>query len=296
MHQSRRLLAEGGEWSQNCGVFCRHRGPQRDRRVGDSAASRPTSSRLVIAMAAALAAALAFAVGPGFAGAQAPNAAGSRGPPHGTSAGDRSPRSAGVGSQPAAVVARSARAARLLTMGRAMQRAGDRASAMAYYREVIAVDPRHGEAYAALGAVYLERAALDDARRVFETGLSRRPDQSALWRGLAEVLERGADLEGAAAALRSWTSRLPRDPSAHRERALFSQRRGAFSEALASYRALIDLAAQGDAVPEAWLGEAERAVAALRILVGELDPLGRRCSADDSALRAAIRDCSPRSP
>jgi predicted Zn-dependent protease len=83
---------------------------------------------------------------------------------------------------------------------------------------------------------------------------------------------RGA-LDEAARALRDLLSRVPDDVEGHVLRGELARRRGAFSEALAAYRTIVDLAAAGATVSEERLDEARRYSRALPLLLGATDPV-----------------------
>lgn len=181
---------------------------------------------------------------------------------------------------------RAERVAELRARGDAYLAAGDRGSAIGYYRDALAIDPSDGPSYAALGRIHLDRGALADARASFEAGVRRAPEHPPLWLGLSETLERMGSPGDAAVALRELVQRTPRDPAAWRARAELARRRGAWSEALGSYRAILALREEGATVEDATLEEAERSVVALRFLVGTLDPVRRAGSA--SPVRRAL--------
>ena len=188
--------------------------------------------------------------------------------------------------QPGATHAtRASRATELRARGDAHLAAGDRGSAIGWYRDALAIDPGDGASYAALGRIYLDRGSLGDARAAFEAGVQRAPDHAPVWLGLAETLERMGSAGDAAAALRGLSRRLPRDAAVWRARAELARRRGAWSEALGAYRAIVALAAEGAEVDPAVLADAERSVVALRFLVGTLDPVRRESA---SAVRRAL--------
>ena len=126
------------------------------------------------------------------------------------------------------------RAAELRARGDAYLAAGDRGSAIGWYRDALSVDPSDGASYAALGRIYLDRGALADARAAFEAGVRRAPDHPPVWLGprrdAGTAWDRGDD---AADAMRELTRRRPRDAVAWRARAELARRRwGAWSEAL----------------------------------------------------------------
>ncbi|HJL19653.1 MAG TPA: tetratricopeptide repeat protein [Sandaracinaceae bacterium LLY-WYZ-13_1] len=184
----------------------------------------------------------------------------------------------------------SARAARLLQTGQAYLRAGDRGSAIGYFREAIQAAPRSPEPYAALGDAYRARGSLDDARAVYETGLARNPDHAPLWLGLARTLVDAGDADAAAAAVRSLLARAPHHAEGLRLRADLARRRGAWSEALTAYRTLLASADEAG-LSEAERAEARRYEAALRLLARPLDPVSAPRACGGSAVRRALAGC-----
>ena len=184
----------------------------------------------------------------------------------------------------------SARAARLIQSGDAFLRAGDRGSAIAYYRDAVAADPQATGGYERLGEAYRARGSLDDARAVYETALSRHPEHTPLWLGLARTLVDSDRLDDAAAAVRSLLARTPDDPDGLAMRAELAFRRGAWSEALTAYRTLIAASARIGLDP-ARVDEARRYEAALRVLARPLDPVSAPRACDETPLRRALAHC-----
>lgn len=184
----------------------------------------------------------------------------------------------------------SPRAARLLALGDAHLRAGDRGSAIGYFREALAADPQAARAYARLGDAYRQRGAFGDARQVLEAGLARHPDDAELWIGLAQTLEDGGAPEEAAAALRTLLARAPDHAEGLRRRAALARRRGAWSEALTVHRRMI---ARADAIglDADARAEARRYEAALRRLARPADPISAPRACAGSALRRALARC-----
>ncbi|MEM9072320.1 MAG: tetratricopeptide repeat protein [Myxococcota bacterium] len=177
------------------------------------------------------------------------------------------------------------RAERLVSTGRAFLRAGDPGSALAYFREAIQVDRRFAVAYEELASLYLTREQLSTALEVLRAGLRRRPDHIPLHLLLARALRDQGAADEAIDVLRDLVRQEPRSVAAHAQRAAFARDRGAWAEALSSYRAIVFLAEEAERsatappreeVPEATLREAREHVAALSLLVGEVDP-ARRC-------------------
>lgn len=182
----------------------------------------------------------------------------------------------------------SARVSQLIRTGEAYLAAGDRGSAIGYFREALAVDPFAGRAYEALGEAYRSRGSLEDARAVYETGVQRLPDRPGLWLGLVRTLsDLGAERE-AAQAVRGLLERAPDHPEGLALRADLARRRGAWSEALTAYRALL---AMGDRVDEPTSADARRYEAALRLLAAPLDPVSAERACTMSPVRRALARC-----
>ena len=184
----------------------------------------------------------------------------------------------------------AARSARLLGRGEAFLAAGDRGSAIGYFRDAIQANPMSARAYLALGEAYRARGSLRDARTVFEAGLARRADDAPLWLALARTLILLDEPAEAALAVRSLLARDPDQAEALRLRARLARERGAWSEALTAYRALlaahVDLSADERA-------EARRYERALRLLARPMDPVSASRSCRGSPLRRALARCSP---
>lgn len=182
----------------------------------------------------------------------------------------------------------SPRAARAIRDGEAYLAAGDRGSAIAFFRDAIAADPLAERAYERLGECYVQRGQLAEARLVYETGLARIPDSAPLWLGLARTLDAQGALADAARAIRSLLARDPDHLEALQMRADLARRRGAWLEALTAYRALVARASQ--LTPER-AEEARRYEAALRLLASPLDPVSAPRSCEGSPLRRALARC-----
>lgn len=180
-----------------------------------------------------------------------------------------------------------ARAARLIARGEAYLAAGDRGSAIGYFRDAIQADPLAAQAYLRLGEAYRERGSFADARTILEAGLVRAPDQAALWLALVHTLIAQDARDDAARALRSLLARDPTNAEGLRLRAQLARERGAWSEALTAYRALI---ASG-VLDEEETAEARRYELALRILARPLDPVSAERACEGSAARRALARC-----
>lgn len=186
----------------------------------------------------------------------------------------------------------SARAARLIELGEGFLAAGDRGSAIGYFRDAIAADPLAARAYEGLGEVYRQRGSLNEARRVYELGLARLPDSAPLWLGLARTLDEAGSPNDAARAIRTLLERDPHNAEAIAMRADLARRRGAWSEALTAYRALLAMADEIELDADR-IAEARRYEAALRLLADPLDPVSapRACDPGSSAVRRALAAC-----
>ncbi|MDH5490475.1 MAG: tetratricopeptide repeat protein, partial [Myxococcales bacterium] len=186
-------------------------------------------------------------------------------------------------------------ATRLRELGQAHRRAGDAGSAAAYFRDALEIDPSDGEAYEALGSLYLAARRFDDALAVFEAGAHRRPGRIEIWRGLAAALEGRGDRLEAEDALGRLLALEPWDERALLDQARLALDRGAFSLALNAHRRLIDAAAMGRSISSEALARARRAARALILLVGDLDPAYASCepAASGSAIRRALAGCPP---
>lgn len=185
---------------------------------------------------------------------------------------------------------RAARAAQLRARGDAHVAAGDRGSAVGWYRDAISADPTDALAYERLGRIYLERGSFGDARAVLEAGAARRPDHPGLARALADLLERMGATADAARVLREMARRAPDDGELQIARAELAQRRGAWSEALDAYRAVVAMRAAGAPIAPEAAADAERHVVALRLLVGGADPVRGGCERA-SSVRRALAGC-----
>ncbi|MFK7992076.1 MAG: tetratricopeptide repeat protein [Sandaracinaceae bacterium] len=179
-----------------------------------------------------------------------------------------------------------------LRTGQAFLRAGDRGSAIGWFRQALQRDPNDPRPYALLGEAYRQRNALDDARQVLEAGLVRRPESVDLWLTLARTLRQAGALDRAAAALRSLMRRAPDHLEALQMRAELARERGAWAEALTVTRRLVS---DGEALglsPEQ-VNEARRFEPALRMLARPMDPVSAPRACEGSPLRRALAGCVP---
>lgn len=186
------------------------------------------------------------------------------------------------------------RARRVQARGDAWLRAGSPATAASYYRQAIQIDPRFASAYVQLGRAYLERGAVAEAVEVLHAGMRRAPDDPRLPHALAEALADRGDPKQAAEVLRKARRRHPESMLLAAAQARLARRRGAFTEALAAYRRILDADRGTTAVAEDAVEEAQRYVPALERLAG-LDPVSR-IACDDlraTAVRRALAGCVP---
>lgn len=188
--------------------------------------------------------------------------------------------------------ARQARAAQLRQRGEAYVQSGDPGSAIGYFRDALAIDPSDARCYLALARIYQARGSTRDALEVLSVGLRRAPDDASLWGVVADVLISVGELDEAAQALREQTARTPNDIEAHRRRGDLARRRGAWTEALASYRRVADLAA-ATADAASVRAEAQSFAAALALLAGGTDPVHAPAGscANPSEIRRALAGC-----
>ena len=166
---------------------------------------------------------------------------------------------------------RTQRAADLASRGSSLVRAGNPVSATAYYLDALHTDPGYEPAYVGLGALYRDANRPSDALEVLEAGYRRLPRSAAIVILLADVLQRTGRSRDAADVLRQ-AARSSDDLRLLEARADLARERGAFGEAIASYRAILRLAGPDQAELRA---EAERYEAALRLLVRDVDPAAR---------------------
>jgi tetratricopeptide (TPR) repeat protein len=180
----------------------------------------------------------------------------------------------------------SPRALRSIETAEAYLAAGDRGSAIGHFRDAIAADPFAGRAYEGLAGAYLARGSLEEARATYEAGIVRAPEHAPLWLGLTRtLLALGADRD-ASRALREYLGRAPGDRDALMLQAELARRRGAWSEALTTYRVLLTLE-----LDDAQRTEARRYEAALRLLAQPLDPVSSARACAGSDVRRALARC-----
>jgi len=192
--------------------------------------------------------------------------------------------SGAVGPDVSAQPRRGERAARLVQTGRALVRAGNPISAISYFRQAIQVDTHHADGYLELAEVYLAQDRAPLALEVVQAGI-RHARSADLHLLLARIQRESGDLDEAARVLGALIGREPRSVAGHAQRAEVARERGRWSEALASYRAILALAEEGETVSEETRAEARRYASALLLLVGDLDPASR-CG--EGPLRAVL--------
>jgi tetratricopeptide (TPR) repeat protein len=200
--------------------------------------------------------------------------------------------------QPLDPAARHDRAERLRILGEAYVQSGDSGSAVGYFREALSIDATDARSYEGLARIYLSRGNLRDALEALAVGLRRQPEDGGLWGAYADVLLAQGDLTGAAEALRERLTRAPDDVGALITRADVARRRGAWAEALACSRRVVDLAARGVAVAPERLSEARAFIAALSVLAGSTDPVRGAVERCDHAsfVRNALGGCARPAP
>lgn len=181
--------------------------------------------------------------------------------------------------------ARVDRVARAIARGDAHREAGDTISAVTFYREAIAVGPRRSDGYAALGALYLSLGEPARALEVYEAGTRAGVHGEALWLGYAETFEALGKPARALDTLRRWLALEPGSLAGLRALAEAAERRGAFVEALAARRALLDRLrtspfAQDPAQQRLAATEAAQ-VRALELLLGGAERIRGRTLCDD---------------
>lgn len=198
--------------------------------------------------------------------------------------------------QPVDPAARESRAAQLRARGEAYLASGDPGSATAFFRDALQVNPADARSYLLLAQIYQARGATQDALETLSVALRRAPDDAALWGAVADVLVAVGELDQAAEALREQTERTPNDAAAFRRRGELAKRRGAWSEALACYRRVVDLLESTPTSSPVEANEARASVLALSVLAGGTDPVrGVRAGCDHpSAVRRALAGCRPR--
>lgn len=168
---------------------------------------------------------------------------------------------------------RARRAAEKTQMGIALVRANNPGSAVAYFREAIQIDPSFERAYVGLGELYRAQGRHSDALEVVRAGLRRRPRSVPLSLVLAAIVQ-PSDPAEAARVLREAARADPSSVAVQRALGELARDRGAFAEAIAAYRAVARLT-EGDPAQADAHAEARRYVAALRLLVRDVDPPSR---------------------
>jgi tetratricopeptide (TPR) repeat protein len=110
-----------------------------------------------------------------------------------------------------AVRSRAQRARDYVAAGRSLERDRSPAAAIAAYRNAVMLDPKVPDAYARLGALFLEAGELEEARQCFVAELTNHPGNTEAGRSLGLVLARTGDHEHAIQQLRLLTRRDPGD-------------------------------------------------------------------------------------
>jgi protein O-GlcNAc transferase len=121
------------------------------------------------------------------------------------------------------------------------QRAGQLATAVAGYRQVLALEPERVEAHHNLGLALRTLGRLDEAAASFERALVLRPSLMAAHVSLAQVLEARGDLAGAAVSLGHALALRPDHAVGHYNLGGLLGRLGRSGEAIATYQRAIAL-------------------------------------------------------
>jgi tetratricopeptide (TPR) repeat protein len=211
------------------------------------------------------------------------------------------------------------RAAALRERGTRLAAAGDLFSAIAYFRDALSIDGADARSFEHLGRTYLALGRTRDALEALSVGLRRCAQDPGLWGAYGEALLAAGDLEGAAEALRERSRLEPDHVPTLMLRGEVAQRRGAFAEALACYRRVVDLrrgerttgpmgttpaatvpgsspSAPSPNPSAAGTGEdvaarASALAAAAALLAGGTDPVRGRSCASLGPVRAALAGC-----
>ena len=91
---------------------------------------------------------------------------------------------------------------------------GERAPAIAAYRQLLSAHPTHGMGWFNLGFLLEQDEAWDDARAAFEQAIRHQPELDRAWYGLGLVLIRLGRLDEAVRALKRNTELQPMSPYA----------------------------------------------------------------------------------
>ncbi len=98
------------------------------------------------------------------------------------------------------------------TLGNLLMESGDAAGAAAQFEELVAIAPNNAEAWFNLGYIYEQGERLEDAERCFRRAIELKPSLDRAWYGLGLVLIRGGRLREAIAALKKNTELQPFSP------------------------------------------------------------------------------------
>lgn len=180
-------------------------------------------------------------------------------------------------------------------LGVTLQRLGDDDGARAAYQAALAIEPLSGPALGNLTELLFGQDRGGEAVNHHRAAALAQPDDPQAWLALADVLERGDDLTGAAEALEQAARLDDAGWRGHHRLGELHQRTGAFAAAIGHHRRACDLAPDQ---PEAWrqlalaavqAGEGAAALAALKRLLA-LDPFDPQgWAAEALALRLADR-------
>jgi protein O-GlcNAc transferase len=123
--------------------------------------------------------------------------------------------------------------------GLAHHRAGRVAEAERVYREVLARQPNHAQAYYNLGIALIDRAPMANVAACFREAIRIKPDYGEAYVNLGVVLVSSGLFDEAFAVNEEAVRLLPNNPKAHYNLAILFQKKGEFDEAIAEYREAI---------------------------------------------------------
>ncbi len=129
-----------------------------------------------------------------------------------------------------------------IQLGNLLSHLGDRAGAVASYREAAALRPDDASTQAALGNALMRSREPAQAADCYRAALAIDPEATDARRNLGTALRDCGDLDSAIAAYRQALSGAPNDPAAHYNLAIALSDTGAFARAAMHYRRALTLA------------------------------------------------------
>jgi hypothetical protein len=117
----------------------------------------------------------------------------------------------------------------------ALQRAGNNAQARSICEDILAAQPRHGDALYLSGMIAAQERRFDQAVTLLRRALEAQPANAAAHFGLGEVLGEIGELEAAAASYERAAALAPKFAQAHFKRAAVLKRLGRLDAALDGY-------------------------------------------------------------